>query len=106
MPVHAIWNHRTIASTDEFKIVEGKYYFPPHSVITEYLQKNGNQYVSRWKGTGDFYDIIVGNQILKDGALIYTNPDEEVSGIKDYITFSENIVVEKTTYGLKERNSQ
>jgi uncharacterized protein (DUF427 family) len=102
MPIHAIWNNRTIASTDDYKIVEGRYYFPPTAVIKEYFSKNGNQYVCRWKGTADYYDVTVGSQVLKDAAMVFHETDESVHAIREHFVFSDNISIEKTQYGPKE----
>lgn len=95
MPIKAIWNNTTIAHTDEYKIVEGRYYFPPHSVSEDHMQKNGNKYVSRWKGTANYYDVIVGNKIVRDAALAYHEPEKEAEEIRGYFSFGDDIEIVK-----------
>lgn len=87
MFIKAVWNNTTIAETDKFMILEGKFYFPPDSVQKQYLKKTDNQYVSRWKGTAHYYDVVVGNKINRDAAWMYEYTDKEVDGIRGYYSF-------------------
>ncbi len=96
MPNKAIFNNMVIAHSDEYKIVEGRYYFPPTSVIKEHMQKNGNKYLSRWKGTADYYDVTVGSKTIRDAALVYHSPEKEAEGIKGYFSFGNDIEIVKT----------
>ena len=95
MPIKAIWNNTVIAHSDEYKIVEGRYYFPPTSVTEEHIQKNGNKYLSRWKGTADYYNITVGDKIVRDAALAYHEPEKEAEGIRGYFSFGDDIEIVK-----------
>jgi uncharacterized protein (DUF427 family) len=95
MPIQAIWNNVVIAESDDYMILEGRFYFPPDSVQKEFLIKNGNEYISRWKGTADYYDIIVANVICRDGAWSYPKPEKEIGGVKDYFSFSDNVKLVK-----------
>ena len=95
MPIRAIWNNTIIAETDKFMILEGKFYFPPDSVNTTYLKKSGNQYVSRWKGTADYYDIVIGDKINRDAAWAYEEVDQEVAGIRGYFSFWNGVEIIK-----------
>lgn len=95
MPIKAMLNNTVVAETDNYKIFEGNYYFPPESVQGKHLQKNGNQYVSRWKGTADYYDVVVGNEASKDAAWVYADPDKEVEGIKGYFSFRKDVEIIK-----------
>ena len=101
MHIQATWNNTIIASTDTFKIVEGRYYFPPESVIMEYVHKNGEQHIGRWKGIADYYDIIVNDKTYKNGALVFTNPEKEVSDIQGYFSFLDDVDVVQLPHGLE-----
>lgn len=103
MPIHAIWNNHTLASTDAYKIVEGRYYFPPNAIIKEYFKKNEDALETRWKGDASGYDVHVGSRVLRNGAWTFDQPDESIIEIKDYIAFSDDVMVEKTVYGPKEK---
>lgn len=95
MPIKAIWNNTVIAYSDAYKIVQGRYYFPPTSVSQDHVYKNGNKYLSRWKGTADYYDIIVEGKTKKDAALVYHMPEKEAFDIKDYFSFADDIEIIK-----------
>lgn len=100
MPIKAMWNDTVIAETEDYKIVEGRYYFPPESIKHEYLHKNGNKYVCRWKGTADYYDVSVNNKVTKDAAWIFHEPDTEAEGIRDYVSFWNGVDIIKYDAGV------
>lgn len=96
MPLQAIWNNTIIAHSADYKILEGQYYFPPESIRKEHLQKNGNQYMCRWKGTADYYDVVVDEKVNKDAAWTYPHPDAEAKGIQGYFSFWNGVDIIKT----------
>jgi len=49
--MEAKWNGKSIAKSTETIVVEGNHYFPPESVMQEYLQKSDHSSVCPWKGT-------------------------------------------------------
>lgn len=51
--------------------VEGNAYFPPDSVVEGVLRQNATQYTCGWKGEASYYDLIVGDLVLADGAWSY-----------------------------------
>ncbi len=95
MKIKVIWNDITIAESDEFKIIKDGYYFPPSSVQTQYLKKNGNQHVSRWKGIADYYDIVFKGKTAKNAAWSYSQPSEGLEEIKGYFSFQYKIEIIK-----------
>lgn len=93
-----IWNNIIIAESENFKIVDENYYFPPYSVQKQYLKKNGNQHISRWKGTADCYDIIVDNKTSRNAARVYSQPEEGLEEIEGYFSFRDKAeIVKKNT---------
>ncbi len=99
MKIRIVWNNVIIAESENFKIVESHYYFPPYSVQKQYLKKNEDQHISRWKGVADCYDIVVGNKKNKNAALVYSQPNEGLEEIEGYFSFRDKaeIVKEKNT---------
>ena len=95
MPIKAIWNNIVLAQTDNFKIVEGRYYFPPESIKKEYLSKSGNKYVCRWKGTADYYNITVEDKTNNDAAWAFHEPDKEIEGIRGFFSFWNGVDIVK-----------
>ena len=99
MKIRIVWNNAIIAESENFKIVDENYYFPPYSVQQKYLKKNGDQHISRWKGVADCYDIVVDNKINKNAARVYSQPEEGLEEIEGYFSFRDKaeIVKEKNT---------
>ena len=83
----AIWNDVVLAESDTFETVEGNIYFPPHSVQWDYLKPGDRQYTCPWKGKASYYDIIVGDQVMKNAAWSYPEPKEAAQYFKDYVAF-------------------
>jgi uncharacterized protein (DUF427 family) len=95
MKIRVIWNNTIIAESTKFKIVEGNYYFPPDSIQMQYLRNNGGQYLSRWKGTAECYDVVVGSKINKNAAWVYSQPDEGLEEIEGYFSFGDKVEIAK-----------
>lgn len=91
MKMKIVWNNTVIAESEDFRIVERRFYFPPSSVQKQYLKKNGKNYFSRWKGTADCYDLIVDGKKNEDAALSYEKPLEGLEKIKGYFSFSDEV---------------
>jgi len=89
----AIWNNEIIAESDETVVVEGNHYFPPSSVNNEYLVESSTITVCPWKGEASYYDIVIGDNINKDGAWYYPEPKPEASEIKDHVAFWRGVQI-------------
>ena len=64
----AIWNGRVIAETERFEQVEGAIYFPPESVKREFFRPSDNTTVCPWKGTANYYTVVVNGVENRDAA--------------------------------------
>lgn len=91
----AIWNNEVIAESDDTVVVEGNHYFPPSSVNNEYLIESSTLTVCPWKGEANYYDIVVGDNVNKDGAWYYPDPKTEAAEIKDHVAFWRGVQVTK-----------
>jgi len=91
----AIWNNEVIAESDDTVVVEGNHYFPPSSVNNEYLVESSTLTVCPWKGEANYYDIVVGDNVNKDGAWYYPDPKTEAAEIKDHVAFWRGVKVTK-----------
>jgi len=91
----AIWNNEVIAESDDTVVVEGDHYFPPSSVNNEYLVESSTLTVCPWKGEANYYDIVVGDNVNKDGAWYYPDPKTEAAEIKDHVAFWRGVQVTK-----------
>src|SRR5258708_40103702 len=67
----AIWNGTVIAQSDRCEVVEGNPYFPPDAVKREYLRDSPTHTVCGWKGTANYYDVVVDGEANHDATWYY-----------------------------------
>ena len=89
----AVWNGATLANTDASVVVEGNHYFPPASIREEHFRKCDKQTVCGWKGTANYYDVVVGDQVNAQAAWYYADPKPEAAQIKGYVAFWKGVEV-------------
>lgn len=90
----AIWNGMVIAESERCVIVEGNQYFPSDSVKREFLRDSSTHTVCGWKGTANYYDIIVKGETNRDAAWYYPDPKPAANNIKGHIAFWKGVKVE------------
>lgn len=90
----AIWNNSVIAESEQCRIVEGNYYFPPHTVKREYLRSSEKRTTCGWKGVASYYDVVVNGETNKDAAWYYPETKSAADNIKGYIAFWRGVKVE------------
>ena len=93
--VKAIWKDKVIAETDNHKMVEGNYYFPPESVKKEYLKDSDTHTTCPWKGLASYYDLIIEGEVNKDAAWYYPDPNPAANKIKNYIAFWKGVEIKE-----------
>ena len=81
----ASWKGVVLAESDKVEVVESNIYFPPDSVKMENLKKSDTPYTCPWKGECQYYDVVVNDETLKDGAFSYPDPKEAAKNIKEAI---------------------
>ena len=86
----ATFNGTTIASTDNFEVVEGNVYFPPDSISKEYFKPTETHTHCPWKGDASYYTIEVPGKESKDAAWYYPKPFSKAEHIKDYVAFCKH----------------
>ena len=89
----AIWNGTVIAESDRFETVEGNTYFPPESIKQEFFQPSDATTVCSWKGTANYYDIVVDGQVNQQAAWYYADPKAEAQNIAGYVAFWKGVEV-------------
>ena len=90
----ARWNGQVIAQSDQTEVVEGNHYFPPDSIVENFFQASQTTTVCGWKGTANYYDIVVDGQTNPGAAWYYADPKPQAANIKGYIAFWKGVVVE------------
>ncbi|MDE2430588.1 MAG: DUF427 domain-containing protein [Burkholderiales bacterium] len=93
----AIWNGVVIAEApdNEVEIVEGNVYFPIQAVHQEYLQTSKKITQCHWKGSANYYDVVVNGQTNRDAAWTYRHPLDAAKKIANRIAFWRGIGIEK-----------
>jgi uncharacterized protein (DUF427 family) len=90
----AIWNGVVVAESDETEVVEGDHYFPPESVMRDYLVRSETTSVCPWKGVATYFHLEVDGEIQSDAAFCYAEPKEAARRIKNHVAFWKGVEVE------------
>ena len=89
----ATWNQQLIAESDDTVVVEGNHYFPPHSVKREFLQDSATTTVCPWKGTANYYTLVVAGQSNTDAAWFYAETKSAADQIRGRIAFWRGVQI-------------
>ncbi|MDJ0698762.1 MAG: DUF427 domain-containing protein [Woeseiaceae bacterium] len=89
----AIWNDHVIAESDETVFVEGNHYFPRTAVRQAFLKDSDLTSFCPWKGTANYYDVIVDGMANPGAAWYYSDPKEAARQITDRIAFWRGVKV-------------
>jgi uncharacterized protein (DUF427 family) len=91
----ATWNGAVLAESDAAKtqIVEGNVYFPPEAVNKSLLRDSQTHTVCGWKGTANYYDVVVEGKTNKDAAWYYPDTKDAAMHVKGYVAFWKGVEV-------------
>lgn len=89
----AIWNGQVVAESDQTEVVEGNHYFPPESIKCEFFKESDTTSVCGWKGTANYYNLVVDGEENKDAAWYYPETKPEANNIKGYLAFWKGVEV-------------
>jgi uncharacterized protein (DUF427 family) len=89
----AIWNGVVLAESDQTVVVEGNHYFPPGSLKRDHFKETDHHTVCGWKGTANYYTLIVGDQANENAAWYYPDPKPEAQNIKEHVAFWKGVEV-------------
>lgn len=90
----AIWNGAVLAESDETIVIEGNHYFPPETINREHFKPSEKTTVCSWKGTANYYDVVVNGERNPAAAWYYAEPFEAAREIAGYIAFWQGVRVE------------
>lgn len=91
--VSAIWNGRTIAQSDDTVVVEGNHYFPESALDRTLVKPSTTTSVCGWKGTANYYSLVVEGKENKDAVWFYADPKSAASQIKGRVAFWKGVEV-------------
>jgi len=89
----AVWNGAVIAESEDTVVVEGNHYFPAEAVRTEYLRSSEHHTVCGWKGTANYYDVVVGDAVNQNAAWYYSEPEPAAARVAGRIAFWRGVEV-------------
>lgn len=89
----AIWKDLVIAESNETIVVENNHYFPPSSLNLQYFTESETTTKCPWKGTANYYTIVINGEKNMDAAWYYPSPKEAANEIMDYVAFWNGVKV-------------
>ena len=90
----AVWNGVVIAESDNTEIVDGNHYFPVDSINRDYFRESENTTVCGWKGTANYYDVVVDGNINAGAAWCYADLKPKADNIKGHVAFWKGVEIE------------
>jgi uncharacterized protein (DUF427 family) len=90
----AVWNGAVLAESNDTVMVEGNHYFPMSSVNQEYFTSSSATSRCPWKGTANYFDVVVDGEVNQGAAWIYHEPKPAAADIKDRVAFWRGVSVE------------
>lgn len=91
----ALFNGQVIAESDTFEEVEGNLYFPKDSLNEEYFKPSNKTTTCGWKGTANYFDVVVGSEKNPDAAWYYAEPKARAQHIANHVAFWRGVIVER-----------
>ena len=82
----------TLAESSSPVLLEGSFYFPPSSVRKDLLTVGDRQYTCPWKGKATYWDIRLGDSVLRNAAWSYEEPKEAARNIARRVAFDSSMV--------------
>ncbi len=90
----AIWNGAVIAESDDIVVVEGNLYFPRASVDSSVLIDSTHTSVCPWKGTANYYSLVVDGAENGNAVWYYTDPKEAAEMVAGRVAFWKGVTIE------------
>ena len=91
----ATWRGATLAQSDDIEVVEGNLYFPASSLDRSLFIDSDTTTVCGWKGTAQYYDVVVDGRVNKDAAWYYADPKPAAAAIKGRVAFWRGVKVSR-----------
>jgi uncharacterized protein (DUF427 family) len=89
----ATWNGAVIAQSDKTIEIEGNQYFPFDSVNTSVLVDSNTTSTCPWKGTANYYSLVVDGETNTDAVWVYREPKDAAKEIAGHVAFWRGVEV-------------
>jgi len=93
----AVWNNQVIAESSNTVVVDGNHYFPADSIREEFFRPAEKTTVCGWKGTANYYDVVVNGETNSAAAWYYADPKPDAESTRGRIAFWNGVAVTETT---------
>ena len=91
--MQAQWNGQVIASSDDIVKVDGNAYFPAAALDPNCIRPSTHTSVCGWKGTANYYSLVVDGKENKDAVWYYADPKSAASQIKGRVAFWKGVEI-------------
>lgn len=91
--MQAKWHGAILADSDATVVVEGNHYFPAESLDQRYFRPSGHTTHCGWKGTANYFDVVVGDAVNRNAAWVYREPLAAAGQIRGYVAFWHGVEV-------------
>ena len=89
----ATWHNQVVAESDDIVTVEGNAYFPASSLDRSFIRDSKTTSVCPWKGTAQYYTLVVDGAENKDAVWYYAAPKSGADQVRDRVAFWKGVVV-------------
>ncbi len=86
------------APTSDLVKIEGNWYFPPSSLVSELYSGSPTAYTCSWKGEAEYYTVTTAGEQHKDLAWSYPQPTPSSFGrvgqdYSGYVAFDRSVTI-------------
>ena len=89
----ATWHNQVVAESDDIVTVEGNAYFPSSSLNRTLTRDSKTTSVCPWKGTAQYYTLVVDGAENKDAVWYYPTPKPGAEQVRDRVAFWKGVTV-------------
>lgn len=91
---HIVIEHRGVTIVDTRASVRTletshppSYYIPPADIRTDLLRRSARGSFCEWKGEAVYWDVVLGEEVLRDVAWSYPAPTRAFAMLRDHLAF-------------------
>ena len=89
----ATWNGAVLADSGDTVVVEGNHYFPADALNRAHFEDSDTTSYCPWKGTANYYHVVVDGETNRDAAWIYHTPKDAAKEITGRVAFWHGVRV-------------
>ena len=91
--MQAVWKNQVLAQSTETQLLEGNHYFPAAAIHRHYFKPSTKTSVCPWKGTANYYDIVVDGETNAAAAWYYPQAKDKAKHIEGMVAFWRGVAV-------------